>query len=264
MKRRVLILSLVLAAVVIALAILADNEKIVQGQKRVIEIEVAQDMIQKANQLTGLNELENVQITAEPIELKENEDNSPIRAIHSRIVGRLFWRVTYTGEFPEWNGQTNPNIRAFVVFLDAQDGSLLKVASKWAEDIDKRYKVGAWISREKIATLISDNHAVSNTLPKVPPLRDTITRLTTGTAAYIDAKHIEWYYLNLTREEGDVPAWLRITHGGPVPIYLGPHRELGPELKNEVTPDYQRVARISLKDARTGKSLLSAEMVGTN
>jgi hypothetical protein len=266
MKKRILILSLVLMVVVIVLTILPYDISVwsqkVGEQQRIIEVEVAPNVIDTADRFTGFNNLENVQITAEQVVIAEEEDDSPIAMIHSRIVGRPLWRVTYTASLPEWQGKRNPYIQAFEVLLDAGDRSLLKVSSKWAEDIDLKFKEGARISRRQIASIIRDNHVISAVLPKEPPSKKLIASLTQAAGAFIDVKHIEWYYIAIG--EDNTPVWLKITHGGPPPIPTGPMPwEAVERMVEEARLGNVAVARYSLWNVREGTLIESTEMVST-
>ena len=128
-------------------------------------------------------------------------------------MGRPLFKVTYTASLPEWRGKRNPYIQAFDILLDAKDLSLLKITSKWADNIDIKYQEGAKILRkEEIATLAQDDQImISDVLPKELPQIRPMDMLKKGAGEHIAAKHIECYYI--TKERENIPDWFFITYG---------------------------------------------------
>jgi len=91
-----------------------------------------------ANRVSGFDQLPNFsEITITVQKVIVAEDNT---VLYEWIEGRSFWKVSYFGVIVENEGERNPYINAFDVFVDVETGQVPKIVSQWKHGIDPKYK----------------------------------------------------------------------------------------------------------------------------
>lgn len=235
-----------------------------------VEIEIANNAINVANRITGLNELSNVRIAASEVTIAEAEDDTPLVPVRKKIINRPLWKVSYEVNALELRDKKNPHIVGFDVYIDKANGQLLKIVSRDAPGLPEEYRKGFKVSNQEIASHLDHNRYWDpNQLPLIAP-RFRFIDIVKNKKSRIIARHHECYYfLYKPNEAENIPAWFNILYGTEPPPSIG-----GPAVAELsglkiVTPSlaerYTRTFRMGMINAMSGDEVgVAAFAQGTN
>ncbi len=120
---------LVVILLIYGIAFGEDTQLPVQDHRTAIDI---------GNRVSGFDRFPNfseIAITVQKVVVAE--DNT---SLYEWIEGRTFWKVSYSGVVLRKDGQINPYINAFDVFVDVETGRVAKIASQWVPGVDIKYR----------------------------------------------------------------------------------------------------------------------------
>lgn len=245
---------------------LASCSVYMSAQNKPAEVEVATNVIDAANRITGLDELPNVQITVNEVRIAEEAADTPLPLVRQRLINRPLWKVSYKIDELVHRNKVNPHIVGFDAYIDISAGQLLKIVSCDAPDLPEEYQTGIKVSNQAIASDLTLNRYwwVPDQLPlNAPSFRFVDMLKGNGTIA----RHYECYYFLYKHHEADggtiIPAWMIILYGvEPLPP-LGPpeHR---PTVFPSLTKKYRRTFTMYLFDAMSGEVFGGNHSVGSN
>ena len=217
-----------------------------------------------AAQITGLDTLADVQITATEVTIAAADDNTPIALFKERIVDRPLWKVSYAVDVLAYRNKVNPHIRGFDVYVDVATETVLKVISRNAPNMPEKYRIGiAKSSRGVVSILSEDSRFIENRLPDVTP---TLTL-----ADLIDTKGMKcrqyecYYFLNRNLATNVVaPAWLIVFYGTEPIGTSGPTKTNKSSRHYTLAERYRRTFEMWVYDATSGKVGYGVQAVGSN
>ena len=235
------------------------------AQDRSVEIEIGTNAINVANQITGLDELSNVQITANAVTIAEAADDTPLLPVKQKLINRPLWKVSYAVDALQHRNKVNTHIAGFDAYIDSSTGQMLKIISRDAPGLPEKYQTGIRVSNQHIASSLGKNRFwISDRLPLTAPSFRFVDMIKGNN---LIARHYECYYFLYQHNEAAggtiIPAWLIIQYGTERFFPLGP-----PEHRQTVLPSlaekYARTFRMSIIDATSGETLRAFWATGKN
>lgn len=256
-----------MAVLVLAITTLVSCGFYMSPQNRSVELEIGKNAIDVANQITGLNELPNLQITANKVWITEAADDTPVPLVRQRLINRPLWKVSYKiGELVH-RKKVNSHIVGFDVYVDTSTDQVLKIVSRDAPGLPEEYRIGIKVSNQQIASYLNENkYWLSNQLPQTPPGFRFVDKLKGMYGAIV--RHYECYYFLFKYPEVDggaiIPAWMIIYYGTePIPPSGGAFYPQSPIVLS-LAEQYRRTIQMYRYDAMSGKMLGGWSTTGSN
>lgn len=173
--------------------------------------------VKLADDITGLNRLADVRITAKSFTLPEDDD-TPIRLFKDHLLKGSLWKVSYKVDALQHENKVNPHIVGFDVYVDVSIGKVLKIVSRDAEGLPEDFRKGIEVSNRHVRSIFEHNpHYIKDVLPTVKPTFKLADFLA---GKGIICRHYEFYYILLGYPNSDkmVPMWLVIIYGADLSI----------------------------------------------
>ena len=228
----------------------------ISAQNPSVEIEIGKNAVDVMNQITGLDELSNVQITANAVTIAAAADDTPLLPVRQKLINRPLWKVSYQIDVLQHHNTVNPHIVGFDAYIDTSTGQLLKIVSRDAPGLPEKYRTGIRVSNPHIASSLDRNRFwVPDSLPLTAPSFRFVDMLK-GNG--LIARHYECYYFLYKQKDVEggaiIPAWLIIRYGTERFFPLGPS-EHRPAVLPSLAEKYARTFRLSIVDATSGETL---------
>lgn len=252
---------------ILATATLVSCSVYMSAQNKPIGVEIGKDAIEVANRITGLNELPNVQITANEVWITEAADDTPVPLVRQQLINRPLWKISYKIDELVHRKKVNPHIVGFDVYVDTSTNQVLKIVSRDVPGLPEEYRIGIKVSNQEIASYFnSKRHRLSNQLPRTPPNFRFVDKLTGSYGSIV--RHYECYYFLFKYPvvDGDaiIPAWLIIYYGTePMPPSGGAFYPQSPIVLS-LAEKYKRTFQMHRYGATSGERLGGWYVTGTN
>lgn len=218
-----------------------------------------------AAQITGLDGLSDVRVTANLVTVAKADDDTPLSPVKNLLINRSLWKVSYEVDSLVHPNRVNPHIRGFDAYVDVSTGQVLKVVSRDDPNMSEQYRTGIEVSNKEIASILTEDvYVVQDRLPTVVPTFK-FADMIKGNGAI--ARHYECYYFLFQHRSIDggqiIPAWLVILYGTEPIRSLGP-AEHRPARHRSLAESYRRTFKLLILDAESGEVLLRGSTVGSN
>lgn len=218
-----------------------------------------------AAQITGLDGLSDVRVTANSVTITKDDDDTPLSPAKDLLINRPLWKVSYEVDALVHPNKVNPHIRGFDTYVDISTGQVLKVVSRDDPNMPEQYRTGVEVSNKEIASILTEDvYVVQDRLPTVVPTFK-FADMIMGNG--IIARHYECYYFLFQHRSVDggqiIPAWLVVLHGTEPIRSLGP-TEHRPARHRSLAESYRRTFKLLMLDAESGDVLLRGSTVGSN
>ena len=223
-------------------------------------VEDHQEALTIANQVTGFSGLSNfseLEISVKKVVVKSDDT-----VLLNWIEGRTFWKVSYAGIVVLKDGQRNPYINAFDVWVDVETGQVPKIASQWMAVTDMRYKIDeaehvAYL-REFFTRPTVDKTMARYSSPEDPPkisfLEALILFISQAGGGEYDELHdkriVATYRWETGAGDANLPVWSLMAFGGKLFFSSVPVDGPRPERSDDIG-----VKKSMTIDATTGEIL---------
>ena len=222
--------------------------------------------IQIANDITGLNRLPDVRVSASAHEIAEHDD-TPIRLFKQKLFDASLWKVSYEIDALRHKNRTNLHIKGFDVYVDITHEEVLKIVSRDATSLGAKFRKGIEVSNKQLYRDFIDAQYIDRVLPSANPKHDLADHFM-GLGK--ECHHYECYYIMFhnARTNQRHPAWIIIYYGTepaqPMGAYVDDTGKVVKGAKRKLADGYMRTLEYHLINAEDGDILGGGVAVGKN